>query len=98
MPAHDTSPRKTNRIKITRPMPTTRLCSTLWVVTWTSSVRWLKILRRIPLGSSLPLLSCSILSSTRWEVGSDLSYFLMSTMPSTTSLSPLRPTIPSRGW
>ena len=34
-------------------MPTTRLCSTLCVVTWTRSVRWLKILMFIPLGRSL---------------------------------------------
>ena len=41
---------------MTRPMPTSRLCSTLCVVTWTSSVRWLKILIFIPGGRSFLLL------------------------------------------
>ncbi len=98
MPALLTSPRKTNRIRITRIMPTTRLCTTLWVVVLTSSVRWLKILIRIPLGRRLLLLISSIFSKTFSEVSSDFSYFRISTMPSTTSFSPLRPTIPSRGW
>ena len=44
MPALARSPRKMKRIAITSPMPTNRLCRTLWVVTWTSSVRSLKIL------------------------------------------------------
>ena len=43
-------------------------------------------------------LSSSIFSWTVSEVGSDFSYFRISTMPSTTSFSPLRPTTPSRGW
>ena len=50
------SPRKMKRMAMTSPMPTSRLCSTLCVVTWTSSVRWLKSLIFIPGRQELPLL------------------------------------------
>ena len=61
------SPRKMKRIAITRPMPTSRLCTTFSVVTFTSSVRWLKSLICIPLGRSFRFWISSIFSSTLSE-------------------------------
>ncbi len=97
MPAQVMSPRKTNRIRTTRPMPTTRLWTTLCVVTLTRSVRRLNGTIFMPVGRRLLSLMSLIFFSTASDVGSDFSYFRMSTMPSTTSFSPLRPTTPSRG-
>ena len=101
MLAEARSPRKMNRIAITSPMPIRRLCRTLCVVTWTSSVRWLNSLIFIPGGSSFRFWMSRILSSTAFDTSSDFSYFRMSTMPWTTSSSDFpfrsRPMMPSRG-
>ena len=101
MPALARSPRKMKRMAMTSPMPTSRLCSTLCVVTCTSSVRSLKILIRIPAGRIFCLSISSSFFLTSSDVTRDFSYFRMSTMPSMTSFScrvPLcRPTIPRRG-
>ena len=98
IPALARSPRKTNRTAITSAMPTIRLCSTLCVVTWTRSVRWLKTPSFIPLGRSSSRSISRIFSATASATGSDFSYLRIRTIPSTTSSSSPRPTIPSRGW
>ncbi len=67
MPALARSPRKMNRIAITRPIPISRLCLTLCVVTWTSSVRWLNSLIFIPGGRSFRFWISSIFSSTAFR-------------------------------
>ena len=75
----------------------TRLWITLYLVTSTRSVRWLKILLH-PLRQKIAPVDRINLLLNGFGVGSDFSYFRISTMPSTTSFSPLRPTSPSRGW
>ena len=93
-----TSPRNTNSTATTSPMPTSRLWTTLWVVTCTRSTRWLKTEIRIP-GGIIPSRSISAnFAATALAVGRDFSPLRISTIPSTTSGSVPRPTIPRRGW
>ena len=75
IPALARSPRKMNRTAITRPMPTSRLCSTLCVVTWTRSVRWLKTLMLHPLGQELLVLD--LLDLLRHRLGGRQRFFVL---------------------
>ena len=83
---------------MTRAMPTTRLWITLWVVAWTRSVPLVENADVNAFGQDLARVrSAANLASTASAVGRDFSPLRIRTIPSTTSSSVPRPTIPRRG-